>query len=219
MTRPIAIDKLIEWAYAIEMAHMAEVTGAHWSTPSGCGSNWNAFANLAALGCMVSSGGGTPDNQMLGWEVHPDAAAVHAEVLDLPDRRAIELVMMHGILRNHPDPLADEYVYIDPRAAKGKIRIKMVYANPVRSADPIACVIPWLGGDFDLITEARVDFALWRTSIDLVYERLAKTDVLNTYQPTPCTLPAEPWNGIDRTGTNNPDMWLVAENRHSSVSY
>ncbi|WP_319533403.1 hypothetical protein [uncultured Cohaesibacter sp.] len=219
MTRPIAIDKLIEWTYAIEMAHMAEVTGAHWVTPNGCGSNWNAFANLAALGCMVSSSGGTPENQMLGWEIHPDAAAVHAEVLDLPDRRAINLVIMHAILRNHPDPLADEHVYIDPRAAKGQMRIKMVYANPVRSADPIACVIPWLGGDFKMITEARVDYALWRTSLDLIQERLSTSGILTSHQPTACILPAEPWNGIERAGTNSPDMWQSAENRHSSASY
>ena len=217
MTITITIEKLIEWTYAEQCANLSDRTGYAIDWMGGIKSNMDALMQLAALGCHID-GEGPCEHQLRGYEVHPDAMAVHREVMDIPDRCARELIVMHGIKRTIPDPLADEEVYIDPRAASGEMRIRMLYRDASKSRDPIACKVPWRGGDLDMIAMARADYAAWRVAIDMVHERLADYQ-LELYKPLPSSLPLDPWNGIERRGINNPQMWETAETRHSHASY
>ena len=217
MTIAITIEKLIEWTYAEQCANLADRTGYAIDWMGGIKSNMDALMQLAALGCHID-GEGPCEHQLRGYDVHPDAMAVHREVMDIPDRRTRELIVMHGIKRTMPDPLAEERVYIDPRAASGEMRIRMIYKNAHKSTGPIACKVPWCGGDMDMIAMARADYAAWRMAIDMVQERLAQCQ-LQTYHPIASSLPVDPWSGVDRAGENNPQMWQTAENRHSHASY
>nr|WP_321459623.1 hypothetical protein [uncultured Cohaesibacter sp.] len=220
MTKAIAIEKLIEWTYAIECAHRNGEVGKTELQSAVSGSSWAAIENMGILGCIVSTSGKMLDysHQLSGYSAHTDAVAVHHEVMDIPDQRTRELIIMHGIKRTIPDPLADETVYIDPRAASGEMRIRMLYRDAAKSRDPIACKVPWRGGDLDMIAMARADYAAWRVAIDMVQERLADCQ-LELYRPLSSSLPLDPWNGIERGGVNNPQMWEAAETRHSHASY
>ena len=191
MKKTIDIQSLLEWTYAVECADTANDAGYGWTPNLLTDSAWTKMIEMGMLGCKVKSSGGPAEHQLVGYSVHADAMSVHREVIDLPDRRTCTLVMINAKTKKTPDPLTDERIYIDPRAAAGEMKIAMQYRDQRNRNDPISCTIPWMGGDLDMIADARGEYALWRCALDLLVDALENK--LTNYIVTRSKLPYEPW--------------------------
>lgn len=98
----ISIERLVQWTYHDQRAHMAPAATGPVSR-----SNFDDFDDIAELGWLVSG------SSLSAGALHDDASAIHDVVARMaPDAR--RTLMVHGFMRTRPDPHVGAHHHLGP---------------------------------------------------------------------------------------------------------
>lgn len=202
----IDIERLVTWTYRDQKADQAEHMGLTqdevWARRLGGGDRTALASDVAILGCRVDT------SPFATGRLHPDAEAVHAEVLKL-SRLACGLVIEFGRTGGRPDWFEGARV-VERYARKPN-------GYPIRCYDAKRNFIGYKRETVVLVTErdvltgapvevdagigpegletARIVWEAWAGALVLLAGALRAGGALVSHRVTGPTLSARPWEG------------------------
>lgn len=186
--RPIDVEDLLRWVYAVQRAHIAAERGLAEleALRGGSSSATEVVARVLRLGVIVDRSG--PDR----GELHPDAERVHRVVMQMDRREAgisrAGLLVMHAKAGDRPDAMVGQVPRPVPvLTVRGRILTEWTDAGRRCGFCPLTYEPSAIR-----ILQAREEWEAWHAGLRLVALAL-QGERLELWRVLPPAVPRRPW--------------------------